>query len=235
MGMQDYSLDDAGGRIFRIGGRVIADIGVGTVSALFKTQVFPIKPFNETMMYVLAGSPVPWPGDMMNMTTFGAYVDLTAIKDMGVSLGHTGFMVGNDDGDAKTPFYSGIDLRATWTGIEGLSISTHNNVSFAKGEDWYYGREADSSFFTLYNNIGVTKTINEKFSVNADIGNIFSKTDVNGEETINHENFWGGLKLIATLAEDTEFSLGVKIDLQKNKDEDMVTVFNVPVGVKVTF
>jgi hypothetical protein len=134
--------------------------------------------------------------------------------------------------------YSGIDLRATWTGIEGLSLSLHNTVSFAKGEDWFYWRESGSSFFTLYNNIGVTKTINEKFSVNADIGNIFSKTDsktLAGDEEIEHNNFWGGLKLITTLAEDTEFTLGVKIDLQKNKDEDMVTVFSVPVGIKVSF
>ncbi|MDR1248656.1 MAG: hypothetical protein LBK63_05060, partial [Treponema sp.] len=176
--------------------------------------------------------------EVMDMTTFGAYVDFTAIQDLGISLGYTGFVLGNDDSDAKKSVYSGIDLRATWTGIEGLSLSIHNNVSFAKGEDWYYQREDDSSFFTLYNNIGVTKELNEKFSVNADIGNIFSKTDAKspaGDQKIEHNNFWGGLKLITSLTENTEFTLGAKIDLQKNKDEDMVTVFSVPVGITVSF
>jgi hypothetical protein len=234
--------EDPGERLFRIGGRVIADIGVGTVSALFKTQSFPIKPFNDMydVMYAAELIPVPlsFPGEVMDMTTFGAYVDFTAIQDLGISLGYTGFVLGNDDSDAKKSVYSGIDLRATWTGIEGLSLSIHNNVSFAKGEDWYYWRESDSSFFTLYNNIGVTKTLNEKFSVNADIGNIFSTTDsksLTGEQKIEHNNFWGGLKFITSLTENTEFTVGAKIDLQKNKDEDMATVFSVPVGITVSF
>jgi hypothetical protein len=165
-------------------------------------------------------------------------VDFTAIQDLGISLGYTGFVLGNDDSDAKKSVYSGIDLRATWTGIEGLSLSIHNNVSFAKGEDWFYWRDADSSFFTLYNNIGVTKELNEKFSVNADIGNIFSKTDAKslaGDVKIEHNNFWGGLKLITSLTENAEFTLGAKIDLQKNKDEDMATVFSVPIGITVSF
>jgi hypothetical protein len=41
------TVDDAEARMLRIGGRLIADIGVGTVSALFKTISYPIKPFND--------------------------------------------------------------------------------------------------------------------------------------------------------------------------------------------
>jgi hypothetical protein len=168
-------------------------------------------------------------------------VDLTVIKDMGISLGYTGFLVGNDDSEAKAPVYSGIDLRATWTGIEGLSISTHNNVSFAQGEDWYYGRDADSSFFTLYNNIGATKEITEKFSVNADIGNVFSKTDAKSpadDLEIEHNNFWGGLKLITAITENVEFNIGLTFGLEKTKigEEDATTTtFSVPLGIVVSF
>jgi hypothetical protein len=236
----DIPVEDAGARLFRIGGRLIADIGVGTVSALFKTQSFPIKPFND--MYALMPDPISWPGEVMDMTTFGAYVDLTAVENLGVSLGYTGFVLGNDDSDAKKSVYSGIDLRATWTGIEGLSLSTHNNVSFAKGEDWYYGREAGSSFFTVYNAIGATKELTEKFSVNAEVGNIFSKTDSKspaGDAEIEHNNFWGGLKLITSLTENVEFNTGLKVDFANTAmtgEEDVtITTFSIPVGIIVSF
>jgi hypothetical protein len=228
--------DNAGARFFRIGGRVIADIGVGTVSALVMATGFPVKPYNE--MYAAMGSSLTWPGDSMNMTTFGGYVDLTAIENLGISLGYTGFINDNSDANAKAPVYSGIDLRATWTGIEGLSISTHNNVSFAKGEDWYFFREADSSFFTLYNAIGVTKELTEKFSVNGEIGNIFSKTDAKspaGDVEIDYDNFWGQLKLITTVTENAEFTVGVRVDYVTQNDVDDSTVFSVPIGIKVSF
>jgi hypothetical protein len=221
---------DAGARMFRIGGRLIADIGVATVSALYKTTAYPIGPFRE--MEIL------YPGDLGTMTTFGAYADITAVENLGISLGYTGFVVTNDDSDAKAPVYSGIDLRATWTGIEGLSLSTHNNVSFAKGEDWFYWRDADSSFFTLYNAVGVTKELTGKFSVNGEVGNVFSKTDAKssaGDVEIDYDNFWGQLKLITTVAENAEFTVGVRVDYTTQNDVNDVTVFSVPVGIKVNF
>ena len=230
------TVDDAEARMFRIGGRLIADIGVATVSALFKTISYPAKPFND--MYDAMQSPLTWPGNSLNSTTFGAYVDLTAIENLGVSLGYTGFIVGNDDSDAKAPVYSGIDLRVTWTGIEGLSLSTHNNISFAKGEDWFYWREKDSSFFTLYNAIGATKELTDKFSVNGEVGNVFSKTDAKspaGDVEIDYDNIWGQLKLITTVTENAEFTVGVRVDYITQNDVDDSTVLSVPVGIKVSF
>jgi hypothetical protein len=226
-------------RLYRIGGRLIADIGVGTVSGLFKSYSIP------TLGYF-----GPSDGTAINILTFGAYADITAVENLGISLGYTG-MVSASDGSgegAKTPLWSGIDLRATWTGIEGLSISTHNNISFAKGQDYWIPRNEDSAlFFSLYNAVGVTKEITEKFSVNVEIGNILSTTnytfdyDTDGDyapdttrpET-DYDNFWAGVKLISRLAEDTEFTVGVKINYEKTGDETMTT-FSVPVGLKVSF
>jgi hypothetical protein len=70
------------------------------------------------------------------------------------------------------------------------------------------------------------------------VGNILSKTDakstVYGEQKIDYDDFWAGLKLISSLAEDTEFTIGVKIDYEKTGDDTMTT-FSVPVGLKVSF
>jgi hypothetical protein len=210
---------------------------VGTVSALFKSYAIPTAPIGA-------------PGKEINLITFGAYADITAVETLGISLGYTGFVSANDDSDAKTPLWSGIDLRATWTGIEGLSLSTHNNFSFSQGKDYWIPRGKDGDlFFALYNAVGATKEITEKFSVNAEVGNIFSKTnykfdydddddsgtpDVTRPET-EHNNFWVGAKLITKVTENAEFKVGLRLDLVKEKDVDMETVFSVPIGIVVSF
>jgi hypothetical protein len=248
--LPNYSeLEDAGGRLFRLGGRIIAEFeDIVTVSALFKTYTIPMDLIKHmTGTFAMMEDPTitdpfdaapPYPGDSLNNMTFGAYADFTAVENLGIALGYTGFVVGNDDSDAKNLLWNGIDLRATWTGIEGLSISTHNNVSFANGEDWYLMRDKDSSFFTLYNALGATKELTEKFSVNVEAGNIFSKTDAKsaaGDQEIEYENFWASAKLISAVTEHAEFTVGLRVDLEKIKDEDQVTVFSVPVGIKVSF
>ena len=229
------NINDAEARLYRIGGRLIADIGVGTVSALFKSYSIPTL-----------GN---FPGKAINLITFGAYADITAVENLGISLGYTGFLSANDDSDNKTPLWSGIDLRATWTGIEGLSISTHNNVSFSMGKDYWIPRTEDGAlFFTLYNAIGVTKELTEKFSINAEIGNILSTTnyafdydsDENGipdaaRPETDYDKFWGQLKLIAAATENAEFKVGLKVDVEKNNDDDTAIVFSVPIGISVTF
>jgi hypothetical protein len=234
-GSYGVDIDDAEARFYRIGGRLIADIGVGTVSALFKSYSNPTIGF--------------YPGKVINLITFGAYADITAVNNLGISLGYTGWVTANDDSDIKTPLWSGIDLRATWTGIEGLSISTHNNISFAKGQDYWIPRNEDSAlFFALYNAIGATKEITEKFSVNVEVGNIFSTTnykidydtDYDGANDstrpeIDYDNFWGQAKLITSITENAEFSAGVRVDFTTQEGADDNAVFSVPIGIKVSF
>jgi hypothetical protein len=176
------------------------------------------------------------------MMSFGVYADITAVENLGVSLGYTGFTIANDDADAKAPLWSGIDLRATWTGIPGLSISTHNNVSFASGAEWIFSRK-DSKFFTLYNAIGATKELTGRFSINGEVGNIYSRTDLDMtggglSKYCESEEFWGQVKFISRLAENTEFSVGLRVDYAKTEaggGDGSVTTFSIPVGVKVSF
>jgi hypothetical protein len=226
---------DADKRFFRYGGRVSADIGVGTVSALFKTFQWPIEIMN-TAEILETGSPASFPGSSVNFMTFGAYADITAVENLGISLGYTGFAPVIDDSDYNSVLWSGIDLRAAWTGIEGLSISTHHNFSFASGveDDWMGSLDDGDTFFTLFNAIGATKELTEIFSVNAEIANVFSKTDSGGDE-IKHEGFSVGAKLITKVTENAEFKAGLALDMEKTGDEDAVLVFSIPIGIAISF
>ncbi|MDR1950386.1 MAG: hypothetical protein LBQ38_13430 [Spirochaetaceae bacterium] len=226
---------DAGARFFRLGGRVIADIGVGTISAMFKTFQWPVEIVNVATI-IEEGAPGAFGGSKVNYMSFGAYADITAVENLGLSLGYTGFTAANDGDDVDNILWSGVDLRATWTGIEGLSISTHNNFSFAAGaeNDWTGELLDGDSFLTLYNVIGATKELTEKFSINAEIGNVLSKTDSISFGEIEFDNFWVGAKFIAAVTENAEFNAGLRVDLTKNGD-DTVTVFSIPVGISLSF
>ncbi|MDR1324431.1 MAG: hypothetical protein LBK00_00155 [Treponema sp.] len=232
---------ETGERFFRIGGRIIGDIdGIGTVSALFKTFQWPMAIINP--LENLEGNG-PFDGSKVNWTTFGAYFDLTAVENLGVSLGYTGFLPLNDSKDVDSLLYSGIDLRATWTGIEGLSLSTHHNISFAKGmeKDWMGILGKDASFFTLYNAIGATKELTGKLSVNAVVSNVFSTTDDGNSEELKFENLTAGAKLIAKVTEHAEFNIGLNVDFSNtvlkgaSDTDESLTVFSIPVGIKVNF
>jgi hypothetical protein len=238
---------DAGQRFFRIGGRIIGDIaGIGTVSALFKTFQWPAAVENAVGQ-VFEGDPnyVAYPkGTKGNYHTFGAYFDLTAVENLGVSIGYTGFLPVNDASDVENVLWSGIDLRATWTGIEGLSLSTHNNITFAKGKekDWMGILGKDASFLNLYNAIGATYELTERFSVNAEIANVFSKNDDGNSGELKLENLVAGAKFIAKATEHAEFNVGLNVDFSNtvSKDasgdaDDSLTVFSIPVGIKVNF
>ncbi|MDR2796319.1 MAG: hypothetical protein LBB47_06390 [Spirochaetaceae bacterium] len=234
-------------RFFRIGGRVIADVGVGTFSALYKTFQWPMDIANASegiSAAVMGVSFTPYPGSKAIWNTFGGYFDLTAVENLGVSLGYTGFLPASDASDVDNVLYSGIDLRATWTGIEGLSLSTHNNISFAKGaeKDWMGQLGKDGSFITLYNAAGVTKEITEKFSINGVISNVFSKTDNSDAGKTEYDSFGVALKFIAKVSGNAEFNAGLRLDVEKTAlsgyygdADDSVTTFSIPIGIIVSF
>jgi hypothetical protein len=248
---------DVDSRFFHAGGRIIADIGAGTVSAFFKTSCWPINVFDAAQSLTIMGYNAamgtslvwtPYKGTTLNNMAFGAYTDITAVQNLGISFGYTGFMSLSDADDVDSVLWNGVDIRAQYTGIEGLSLSTHNNVSFAKGTDkeWIgWMRGDDSFFFSLYNALGLTKELTEKLSVNAEIGNLFVKTSSERSPEllaifgtpgdVDYDNFWGQLKFIVSPAENTEFSVGLRFEGSKRDEEDLATVFSVPVGITVSF
>jgi hypothetical protein len=220
-------------RFFRYGGRVIADLGVGTVSALFKTFQWPTAVENGAA--ALYGLPA-YSGTKNIYNTFGFYFDLTMVEGLGLSLGYTGFLPVSDAAGVDNVLHSGIDLRAAWTGIEGLSLSTHNNISFAKGKDkdWFLLPSDDASFLTLYNAIGGTKELTERFSVNAELSNLFSKTDLGAGET-KYNTFGIGGKFIANVGDNAEFNIGARVDFEKATGSDTATTFSIPVDIVISF
>jgi hypothetical protein len=228
-------------RYFRIGGRVIADLGFGTVSALFKTYQFPINMVNS--LEQVMGLPGAHTGTKQNYSTFGGYFDFTAVENLGLSLGYTGFLTGTDEEAVENTIWSGIDLRAAWTGIEGLSISTHNNISFATGSDTDMMGLGNSRFFNLYNAVGVTKELTDRFSVNLQVGNVFTKiSDVDGDGYVKADTLWVEPKFIAAVGEHAEFSIGVRLDVANEAfggggvdESETVTTFSVPVGITISF
>jgi hypothetical protein len=219
---------DLGFRFLRIGGRIIADLGFGTVALTAKTFQWPMTVVN--MM-----EQTTYGGDTANFLTFGANFDITAVENLGISLGYTGFLPFSDADGVGNVLWNGIDLRATWTGIEGLSLSTHNNVSFAGGKEnpWMGGLGKDCSFFTLYNAIGGTKTLTEQFSVNAEIANVLSKTDNGGAGDIEFGWFFASATFISHITDTVEFDAGVSVDVTYG--DESLTVFSVPVAIKISF
>ena len=246
---------EASSRYFNIGGRIIADLSMGTLSLLFKDLCMPMSVFDTAVSMVIdalnaAGGTYTWTpyaGTAINFTTFGAYADIAVIKNFALSLGYTGYMTLSDADDVDNILWNGIDLRAKWTGIPGLSISAHNNISFTKGtaKEWVgWMRGDDSYFFSLYNAIGLTKELTEKFSLNAEIGNIIAKMKADrspeasimyGTGEVDHDTFWGQVKFITSITEDFEFTVGLRFEGTKEGDKDLMSVFSVPIGITASF
>jgi hypothetical protein len=252
-GIEDFSIED---RQYRIGARVFAEFEeVGTFALMFKTFQWPKAVMEKVFLFELgedagdfvASYPNGLPGDFMNYHSFGAYADITAIENLGIMLGYTGFVFANSDSNVNSPLFHGVDLRAAWTGIEGLSLSTHNNVSFAAGsaDEWDLLNEIGegNSFFNLYNAIGATKTMTDTLSINAQIGNILSKISADEQPTAlttrTRDEFWAEAKLIASVTEDVQFKVGLKLAIVNDdisgEDATTTTTFSIPVGISVSF
>jgi hypothetical protein len=266
--------------MYRIGTRIYAEFeDIGTFALMFKTMQFSRSTIEKTILFEVLGAaleadpnpttaiptgytnfytlyPNDVPGGAVNYHAFGGYADITAIENLGISLGYTGFVWANSDSSRNSVLFHGIDLRATWTGIEGLSISTHNNISFASGSDneWYKQLGAGGSFFNLYNAIGATKTLTETLSINAQIGNILSRlyTDENdpvwgsfiGLDLLSpdrtYHEFWVEAKLIASVTENAQLKVGLKVavaddDIFDSTDTYATTTFSIPVAISLTF
>jgi hypothetical protein len=245
LGIDPPAWDELSGRFFRIGGRIIGDIpNIGTVSAMIKAFQYPVEVLDimeKAERDIPLDDPPLFGGSKADFMTFGAYFDLTAIENLGVSLGYTGFLPYSDADGVDSILWNGIDLRAMYTGIEGLSLSTHHNISFAFGaeHEWMGMLGKDCTFFNLYNAIGGTKELTEKFSVNAEIGNVLSMTDYGDADKVTVDNFFVKAKLITKVSENAEFNVGLVFDLETRsgtEDSDyLAAVFSIPVGIKVSF
>ncbi|MDR1466315.1 MAG: hypothetical protein LBI40_01675 [Treponema sp.] len=245
------NISEAKAAQYRIGARGFVEVeNVGTFALMFKTFQQPKSVLEQDFKDANDGTSSDaqdadsLPGDFMNRHNFGAYIDITAIENFGIMLGYTGFIFANSDPNVNSPLFHGVDLRATWTGVEGLGISTHNNVSFVSGatDEWDKNNEIGdgNSFLNLYNAVGATKTLTDTLSINAQIGNILSKIIADAQENaLTRDEFWAEAKLIASVTENAQFKAGLKLTIVNDdvfgSDATTNTIFSIPVGVNVSF
>jgi hypothetical protein len=115
-----------------------------------------------------------------------------------------------------------------------LSLSTHNNISFANGSEkgWMLGKDA-----SFYNAIGPTKELNDKFSINAVVSNIYSKIASDADKKSEQNSFGVGAKFIVAVAENAEFNIGAAMTTSSTtgKDNKTVTTFSIPVRISLKF
>ena len=101
----------------------------------------------------------------------------------------------------------------------------------------------DTSFLTFYNVIGMTKELSDRFSINAVISNLYSKSESGAIGAYDTDIFSASAKFIAAVGEHAEFNVGVSMDVTKivssgayfGEANDTLTAFSIPVGVKVNF
>jgi hypothetical protein len=100
----------------------------------------------------------------------------------------------------------------------------------------------DSSLFTLYNAVGATKELNDRFSINAEIINVFSTTDLGDAGKLEYDNFGVRSKFITKVTEYAEFDVGAEVDFVSTAtdggfgdDDNSVTTFSVPIGIRLHF
>jgi hypothetical protein len=95
----------------------------------------------QTPLYLQGGQPLFEPGMGLDHHLFGVFATAKfPAAGLGLSGGYSGYFKVYKKTDAASwggwtsythPFWHGIDLRAAYTGISGLSLTLNNNVSFA--------------------------------------------------------------------------------------------------------
>jgi hypothetical protein len=157
---------------------------------------------------------------------FGLYANWTPLEGFGISAGYSGLLQSWENPKNTTtnpppyamddhrlslyekvvfPFYSGVDLRLNYTGVDKLSITFNNNVSFASvagtaqadeiakkqySYGWAYrssineaGSLVDGSedYLGLYNALGVKYTVSEALAVDVQAANQLGIFTYNGK------------------------------------------------------
>jgi hypothetical protein len=120
-----------------------------------------------------------------------ANIKIPGVDGLGLGLGYSGYFhvsedrkAGDDTVKISNPLFSGIDLRVKFTGIDKLTVTLNNQISFAgaKGEDSEtkenngvagkgLGDKEKDSFFGLYNGLLVAYKFTDTFTGRAEVAN----------------------------------------------------------------
>ncbi|GHT73452.1 hypothetical protein FACS1894124_1840 [Spirochaetia bacterium] len=201
----------------RIEGAEIADMV--TLAAVYKYAMYSVTKIEVEDPVTTGMTPVDL---TVTNQTFGLYANITPLDVLGITVGYTGFyktwteplgyqidsgreplfykdsdlgLLRLEKDEVVFPFYHGIDLRAAYSGIENLTITFNNNVSFASlgsnpdatkyHNSWAYKqyinggdlpnpnnvKDRKESYLGLYNSLGVKYEVNDRLTVDAQVAN----------------------------------------------------------------
>jgi hypothetical protein len=151
------------------------------------------------VLYKVNAAPVEGSGSYGKLDNdFGVYANIAipGLDSLGLGIGYSGYVQLQEE--VVNPLFSGVDLRAKFTGIDDLTISLNNNISFAgaKGTDSSTQtnksalgsallKDVKESFFALYNGLLVTYQLTDIFTARFEAANRFASLaqDSNGFES----------------------------------------------------
>jgi len=206
---------------------------------------------------------------------FGLFANFTLERlGLGISVGGSGYLRSHKDLDApswggwesyKYPAWYGIDLRANYTGVEKLSITLNNNISFSKikGDNdptsYIYGfydnyrgdpdvgENTEQNVFVLYNALAVAYNITENLTLRGEISNQFAKLVYlyNKDETRFIDTFLnlsGYAGIVWNITNFASLRAGATVRFKNYKHEDAalkskggILEWGIPIGVLVQF
>jgi hypothetical protein len=139
------------------------------------------------------------------VNSLGIYADIRAIEKLVLTAGFSGVFDTVEAKDSDVNKYSdksfyGIDLRARYTGIDKVAITSHNNASFYDNNAKESDEKVDT--FVLYNQVAASIQLTEKLWTKAQLYNVLGTTSAK-------EGAPGDLKDLVT----TYDALGIRADL----------------------
>ncbi|WP_059369843.1 hypothetical protein [Treponema endosymbiont of Eucomonympha sp.] len=190
--------------------------------------------------------------------TFGVFAEIDPVPEVGITVGYTGYLPALDITDTKwgnanhkSTLYSGIDLRVQYAASDALSVSTHDNVSFAKGKETSAFLGEDEFYVSLYNAVGATYRLNDTVKLVGEVENEYASfwhehsisTNKNADGKLYKEYFAAVAKTVYAVSPNASVSGGLKFEYNASgasgegeKVNDKVpvattsAVFSVPVG-----
>jgi hypothetical protein len=208
-------------------------------------------------------------GSGITIHSMGLYANIIGIPSFGIGFGYSGLFRLYDKMDSSynewesrtTPFFSGVDLRVQYSGIGKLTISSHNNISFAatKGSDDSRKEimpveggaalplDTGESWLALYNALSFNYKLSSQLLAALQLGNRLESLTVNSngsKELAAHNRFAAAVFTVYRFNANITVHGGLQLLVDSEKYKDKTTLidvngsmayFAIPLRFKVIF
>jgi hypothetical protein len=142
-------------------------------------------------------------GEGLWNNAFGLYANLNLIEALGITVGYSGYVRTQEDkknssGDITKhiyPYFSGVDLRFQFTGVDKLTLAFNNNISFSgitndsddktnihpiapytaasniSADDPQRASEVSEGYFGMFNALAIKYMISDALAASFQVGN----------------------------------------------------------------